>query len=105
MASEEKLQSIAICEEKALKLLDEKHGITLQKLGNIYSNEKFDKGQDIEAAIEYFKRSIELVKGEANKTNIALTLQNLLTRQNRAFEMAPYKQYLPDGTGSDAGFE
>lgn len=107
-ASEEKQQSIAACEEKALKLLDEKHGIILQKLGNIYCNEKLDKGGDVrnvELAIEYFKRAIDLVKGDSNKTNIALTLQTLLTRQNRAFEMAPYKQYLPDGNQSDAGFE
>ena len=83
-------------EEKALKLFDEKHGIILQKLGNVYCNDKFDKSQNVEVAIEYFKRAIELVKGDSNKTNIALTLQTLLTRQNRAFEMAPYKQYLPE---------
>jgi hypothetical protein len=61
--------------------------------------------RNVELAIEYFKRAIDLVKGDANKTNIALTLQTLLTRQNRAFEMAPYKQYLPDGNQSDADFE
>jgi tetratricopeptide (TPR) repeat protein len=82
-ASEEKQQSIAACEEKMLKLLDEKHGIILQKLGNIYCNEKLDKGGDahnVELAIEHFKRAIDLVKGDSNKTNIALTLQTLLTR-------------------------
>ena len=87
----EKMDIITMSEEKTLKLLDEKHGIILQKLGNIYCNEKFDKGMNIETSIENFKKSIELVKGESNKANIALTLQTLLSKVNRAFEMAPYK--------------
>lgn len=51
------------------------------------------------------KKSIELVNGESNKTNIALTLQTLLQRVNRAFEIAPYKAYLPDGNQSENGLE
>ena len=77
----------------------------MQKLGNIHCNEKFGKGYNIELAIEHFKKAIELVKGESNKTNIALTLQTLLSKVNRAFEMAPYKSYLPDGNQSEGGFE
>ena len=94
-----------MAEQKSLKLLDEKHGIILQKLGNVLCNEKYEKGQNIEMAIEYFKKAIELVKGDSNKTNIACTLQTLLSKVNRAFEMAPYKEHLPDGNQSDAGFE
>ena len=88
-----------------MKLLDEKNGKILQKLGNTLCNDKYDNGSQVELAIECLKKSIELVNGESNKTNIALTLQTLLLRVNRAFEIAPYKTYLPDGNQSENGLE
>ena len=76
--SQEKQAKISANEQKTLRLLDEKHGKILQKLGNTLCNDKYDGGSQVELAIEYLKKSIELVNGESNKTNIALTLQTLL---------------------------
>jgi hypothetical protein len=66
----------------------------------LHSNEK-NVGQDKAQAVEAYKRAIELVKGETNKQNIALTLQSLLTQLNREFEINPYKQYLPEMAADD----
>ena len=103
--SQEKKERLTQNEQKVLKLLDEKNGKILQKLGNTLCNDKYDNGSQVELAIECLKKSIELVNGESNKTNIALTLQTLLQRVNRAFEIAPYKAYLPDGNQSENGLE
>ena len=66
----------------------------------LHSNEK-NVGQDKAQAVEAYKRAIELVKGETNKQNIALTLQSLLTKFNREFEINTYKQYLPEMAADD----
>ena len=76
-------------------------GLVLQKLGKIYYNDAaLDRG--VEQAISTFKVAIKLVHGVNNKQNIALMLQDLLTRVNRDHELAQFREYLPDHNQSES---
>ena len=47
-------------------------------------------------AIEAYKKAIDLIEGENNKSKIALTLKELLQAENREEEIEPYRKYLLD---------
>lgn len=66
---------LAIESFQQLLKIDKKHGEGWQKLGDAYCN-KLNKDRAL--AIEAYKKAIELVEGENNKSRIAMTLQELL---------------------------
>jgi tetratricopeptide (TPR) repeat protein len=75
--------------------IDEKHGEAWQKLGNIYCNIEKD-GRQRSKAIDAFKKAIELIEGENNKSKVTLTLYELLQLENREDEIEPFRRYLLD---------
>ena len=73
----EKLFHDAIEAYKICKNVDALNGSVMQKLSSIYCNEE-NKNQNKDAAIDCLKIAIELVKGDTNKEQLAITLQQLL---------------------------
>ena len=57
---------------------NEENGTILSKLGYIYCSDKFGEANK-NKSVEWFKVAIEYVEGDANRSNIALTIKNLLT--------------------------
>ncbi|CDW74115.1 tetratricopeptide repeat protein [Stylonychia lemnae] len=75
--------------------IDPKHGEGWQKLADVYCNNlKLNKERS--NAIDAYKKAIELVEGENNKSKIALTLKELLQAENREDEIEPFRKYLLD---------
>lgn len=80
--------------------IDPKHGESWQKLGDVYCSTQKAATQGAESdkskAIEAYKKAIELIEGENNKSKIALTLKELLQLEGREEEVEPYRKYLLD---------
>ena len=57
--------------------------------------------QDIERAIEVYKRALRLIEGDVNKTAIARSMETLLKKIGRDFEIREIQQYLDQDRPSD----
>ena len=57
--------------------------------------------QDIEKAIEYYKRCLRLIDGDVNKTAIARSMETLLRKIGRDYEIREIQQYLDQDRPSD----
>eukprot|EP00347_Sterkiella_histriomuscorum_P008804 403343688 len=96
--AKENLLDLATESFKRLVEIDPKHGEGWQKLADVYcsNNQQKQSHNERSLAIESYKKAIELVEGENNKSKIALTLKELLQNEGREEEIEPYRKYLLD---------
>ena len=67
----------AIQSYEELVKINENHGEGWHKLADVYCNNQ-NANKETSKAIEAYKKAMELIEGEGNKSKIALTLQELL---------------------------
>ena len=57
--------------------------------------------QDIEKAIEVYKRCLRLIDGDVNKAAVARSMETLLKKIGRDYEIREIQQYLDQDRASD----
>jgi tetratricopeptide (TPR) repeat protein len=83
----------ALIAYKMLATIDPEYPEGLKKYAEVLEDPRC-RDQNIDRAIDYYKKCLNLINGDANKTDIASRMETLYKKMGREHEIREIQQYL-----------
>lgn len=94
------LDQAMIAFQQLATVIDHDYPEGLKKYAEVLENQNC-RNQNIDLAIDFYRRCLDLIEGDINKTDIAQRMEKLFRKMGRDAEIKDIQQYLEKDQGSD----